>query len=139
MRILLDTCVIIDTLQHREPFCEFTDKVFIAVANKIAEGYLTANSITDIHYLTHKATHSEEQTRMILSKLFSLFDILDTTGNACREALFSNTKDYEDAIMIKTAEDEKIDYIVTRNISDYSESSVAVITPEDFINLISEN
>lgn len=136
MKILLDTCIVIDTLQHREPFCDDSEKVFLAIANRLADGYITANSVTDIHYITHKDTHSEKTTREIMGKIFSLFDILDTTGNDCRDALFSNVSDYEDAVMIKTAEHNKVDYIVTRNIRDYSHSSVKVVTPDEFLKII---
>lgn len=139
MKVLLDTCVIIDTLQHRMPFCEDTDRVFLAVANRLADGFITANSVTDIHYLTHKDTHSEKLTREIMSKLFSLFDILDTAGNDCRDALFSEVSDYEDAVMIKTAEREKMDYIVTRNIRDYKSSAVKILTPSEFIKEIEKS
>ena len=34
MRVLLDTCVIIDALQAREPFAEAAQEIFIAAANK---------------------------------------------------------------------------------------------------------
>ena len=34
MRALIDTCVIIDALQNREPFAEDAQKIFLAVANK---------------------------------------------------------------------------------------------------------
>ena len=138
MKVLLDTCVVIDALQNREPFSEDAQNIFLAVANWKIEGYITAKSVTDIYYLTHRLTHSDAATRDILNKLFSLFGILDTTANDCREAVFSDVTDYEDAVMVMTAECEKMDYIVTRNIRDYSKSKVPVLTPAELINRIVE-
>ena len=138
MRVLLDTFVIIDALQNREPFSEDAQNIFLAVANWEIEGYITAKAITDIYYLTHRLTHSDSATRDILNKLFSLFGVLDTTANDCREAVFSGVTDYEDAVMIMTAECEKMDYIVTRNIRDYSKSKIPVLTPAELINKIAE-
>ena len=138
MKVLLDTCVVIDALQKREPFSEDAQNIFLAVANWKIEGYITAKSVTDIYYLTHRLTHSDAATRDILNKLFSLFGILDTTANECREAVFSDVTDYEDAVMIMTAEREKMDYIVTRNIRDYAKSKVPVLTPAELINRIVE-
>ena len=34
MRMLVDTNVIIDVLQNRQPWCEAGKKVFLAIANK---------------------------------------------------------------------------------------------------------
>ena len=80
MRVLVDTCVIIDALQSRAPFSEVAQKLFIYSANKQFEGYITAKSVTDIYYLTHRLTHNDVEARKILSKLFTLFHLLDTTS-----------------------------------------------------------
>ena len=99
MRALLDTCVIIDALQKREPFCENAQTIFLLSANRLFDGWISAKSVTDIYYLTHRQTHSDAETRNILSRLFVLFDILDTAGLDCRQAISSNVSDYEDAVM----------------------------------------
>lgn len=138
MKVLIDTCVIIDVLQDRKPYSEEAKALFIASANHAIEGYITSKSIADIHYITHRALHSEEETRKVLNKLFSLFDILDTTGNDCREATLSPVSDYEDAVMICTAAREQMDCIVTGNTKDYSKSTVPVMTPKELIDVITE-
>ena len=73
MRVLVDTCVIIDALQSRVPFAEAAQKIFIYSANKQFEGYITAKSVTDIYYLTHRLTHSDAETRKIYCKLYMSF------------------------------------------------------------------
>ena len=55
--------------QSRVPFAEAAQKIFIYSANKQFEGYITAKSVTDIYYLTHRLTHNDAETRKILSKL----------------------------------------------------------------------
>lgn len=39
MRILLDTCIVIDVLQHREPFWEDSYRVMLTIANRHVEGF----------------------------------------------------------------------------------------------------
>lgn len=78
MRALVDTCVIVDALQNREPFCADAQKVFLAVANHWFDGCITAKASADIYYLAHRTTHSDTETRKILSGLFALYDLLDT-------------------------------------------------------------
>ena len=133
MRVLIDTCVIIDALQNREPFAKDAQTIFLMAANEQFSGYLTAKSVTDIYYLTHRTTHSDQASRAILSKLFKLFEPLDTDGIDCRRAIPSPVSYYEDAVMIETAEREEVDCIVTRNLHDYSKSPVKILSPKDFI------
>ncbi len=139
MRILLDTCIIIDVFQHREPFWEDSYHVMLAIANRHGEGFLTAKSFTDLYYLTHRATHNDKETRKILSTLLVPLALLDTAGIDCRKALSLEVGDYEDAVMIETAQREGLDCIVTRNQKDYARSPVPVYTPEEFLRLVSTN
>lgn len=133
MRALIDTCIIIDALQNREPFAEDAKALFLAVANRHCNGFITAKSIADIYYLLHRYTHNDKDTRNILNTLFRLFDISDTTGVDCRKALSSEITDYEDAIMIETAIRSGMDCIVTRNLKDYRNTPIPVYHPADFI------
>ena len=138
MRALIDTCVIIDALQNREPFAEDAQKILLAVANKRFSGCITAKSSTDIYDLIYRLTHSDKETRKILSKLFTLFEVLDSAGIDCRKALSSGLSDYEDAVMVETAVRSDIDCIVTRNKKDYLKSAVFVSSPDEFLNSLCE-
>lgn len=136
MRVLVDTCVIIDASQSRVPFAEAAQKIFIHSANKQFEGYITAKTVIDIYYLTHRFTHSDVETRKILSKLFTLFHLLDTTSLDCQRAISSEISDSEDAIMVETAIRSEMDCIITRNVKDYMKSSVEVYEPTAFLKLL---
>lgn len=133
MRALLDTCVIIDALQRRAPFAEDAEKLFLLAANEQFIGCISAKSSTDIYYLMHKVTHNDTAARAILNKLFTLFEIIDTTGMDCRRAIPSGVGDYEDAVMIESAARAEVDCIITRNEHDYAKSTVPVFTPRAFV------
>lgn len=137
MKALIDTCIIIDALQAREPFCKSAQNLFLAVANNLFIGYITAKSTTDIYYLMHRYTHDDKTSREMLNKLFSLFGVLDTNGLDCQKAIFSPVADYEDAVMIETATHNEMDCIVTRNLKDYEKSPIPIYSPEDFLKRLS--
>lgn len=139
MRALIDTCVVIDALQAREPFAEDARQIFLAVANKRVMGFLTAKSAADIYYITHRHTHNDQDTRKVLSTLFSLFELLDTAGMDCRKAISSELTDYEDAMMSETALRCGMDCIVTRNLRDYEKSPVQTFSPSAFLTRIEES
>ena len=138
MRALIDTCVIVDVLQSRVPFVEDAQKIFLLAANQQFIGCITAKSTTDVYYLTHRLTHDDKSSKTVLSKLFTLFEVVDTAGMDCRRAIPSEVSDYEDAVMIETALRTEADCIVTRNTRDYSRSPVTVYSPEEFIKKLEE-
>ena len=39
MRAVIDTCVIVDALQSREPFCKDAQSIFLLCANRQFEGF----------------------------------------------------------------------------------------------------
>ena len=133
MTAVIDTCVVIDVLQNREPFSKAALDVFLAASNRKFRGVLTAKSIMDIYYIIRRSLHDEQKTRAAVNKLFILFDIADTFSADCRIAMSSPTSDYEDAVMMETARRIGADCIVTRNLSDYGKSSVTVFSPEEFL------
>lgn len=139
MRVLLDTCIIIDALQSRKPFKDSAEQIFLCTAKEKFKGFLTAKSITDIYYLTRRLTHDDKKTRKIISDLFVLFSPLDTFGIDCQKAIFSDMADYEDAVMAETALRTKMDCIVTRNTKDYTNCPVPVYQPGEFLSFVVSN
>ncbi|MCD8232010.1 MAG: PIN domain-containing protein, partial [Clostridiales bacterium] len=98
----------------------------------------TPKSVADIYYIMHRSLHSDMQTRTLLKKLFMSFGILDTTALDCRNALTSPVSDFEDAILAETAYRNGVNYIVTRNIKDFSRSVIPAITPTEFMEKLSK-
>ena len=138
MRTVIDTCIIVDALQNREPFCKDAQSIFLLCANRQLEGFLTAKSITDIYYLTHRQTHCDKVTRDVLTKLCVLFGLLDTTALDIRKTISAEIADFEDAVMVETAVRSGVDCIVTRNIKDYCKAPIPVYAPAEFIELLTK-
>lgn len=136
MRVLFDTCVLVDSLQDRKPFSESANKLLIAVAEKRIDGCITAKAITDIYYLMHRHTHSDAESRKVVSKLFLLYEVLDTEAQDCRRALASSMTDYEDGVMAETAIRSGVDAIVTRNEKDYANAGIRVMTPDKLVGIM---
>ena len=137
MKVLLDTNVVIDVLQKRDPWFKAGKVIFLAVANRKITGCLTAKQIADIHFFSRKQFLGEEnvdaKARKVISALLGLFEILDTKGEDCQNAIGIENGDYEDAILISTAQREKVDFIITRNPQDFRCSSVLVLSPDEFL------
>lgn len=138
MKVLIDTCVIVDVLQKRDPFYQAAMEILLAISNRKCTGVLTAKSITDIYYILRRGIHNEGEVRRLVRILFTLFEVEDTFSTDCEVALDSLIKDYEDAIMVQTASRIGADCIVTRNLKDYKLSSLPVFSPEQFLTKLAE-
>jgi len=133
MKALIDTCVIVDVLQKREPFYKSAMDIILAVSNRRCLGVLTAKSVTDVYYILRRSIHDEEEVQKLLRILFTLFDVEDTFSSDCQLALASPIKDYEDAIMVQTAIRVGAVCIVTRNLKDYRLAAFPVFSLDEFL------
>ncbi|MBP5551351.1 MAG: PIN domain-containing protein [Bacilli bacterium] len=138
MKVLIDTCVIIDALQKRDPFFQDAQNLLLLAADDDFEGYVSAKSAIDVRYIIRKHSHSEIDSRYILNVIYDFLTIIDTTGEDCINALISNNNDYEDAVLVEGAKRSGIDYIVTRNIKDYADLGIPAIEPSKLIDMIIE-
>ncbi len=135
MKIIIDTNVAIDFMSAREPFSDDAEKVFLLCSSEIVNAFVTANSFCDLHYIIHRYFHDEEKTRSAMSFWLDIVSIAQTTEEDCRNALESGIADYENAVIASVAERMGCEFIVTRNVGDFSNSVVPAISPRDFIEV----
>lgn len=133
MNALIDTCVVIDFLQKREPFAEEARQIFVAAATDRFSGFITAKAATDIYYLAHRFTHSDQDSRELLIRVLSVLRMLDTSAEDVYRAIDSDISDFEDAVMVSTGERTGMACVVTRNTRDYRNSGIPIFTPEQFL------
>ena len=123
MRIVVDTNVMMDILQRREPFFADSYQAIHSIIQEDGECMLSASAATDIFYLLRKALQSPQQARERLAGL----DI--------HTALSRPMADFEDAVVDAVAERNEADYILTRNKKDFAGSVIPAVTPTEFLAL----
>jgi len=133
--VLIDTNVIIDIAQSREPFVPIARRLLNLEGPRF---YVTASAVTDIYYIQKKYA-GNEAARAFLSTLFEAFGILDVTAADCRTALMLPMADYEDALQAVCARRAKCSYIITRDEQHYEGAPVPAVTPERFLEEWSAN
>ena len=140
MKALIDTNVIVDVLQQREPWCEDGNRIFLAIANEVITGCLTAKEIADIHFFSRKQFKGQKNVdslaRDVVTKLMSLFEIIDTLAADCQTAVGISNHDFEDAIMISSARRAGADCIITRDSEHYRGAQIPVYNPEEFLKML---
>ena len=58
-KVLIDTNIILDFLQNRQPFIEYAVRLFEKVDSGEVEGFIAATTITNIYYIVRKAARVE--------------------------------------------------------------------------------
>jgi len=135
MTVLLDTNILLDYLQKRPEFSN-AEMILDICADKKIFGYMAAHSIPDMYYIMRK-TYSDEERRSILLNLINVVPVISVDQKRIVSALSNkNFLDFEDCLQTECASSFSADYIATRNINDFSQSSVPPVSPQDFLNLI---
>ena len=133
MRILIDTNVILDIFQKREPFFADSYRALHKAIEADAECLISASAATDIFYMLRKFLQSTEQAKERIEQLSQLVTFADVQGMDIHTALMRSMPDFEDAVVDAVAERNGASYILTRNIKDFAGSAVPAITPTDFL------
>lgn len=135
MRILIDTNVILDILQKREPFFSDSYQALHKAIESETECLISASAATDIFYLLRKSLRSTQQAKERLEQLAQLVTFADVQGMDIHMALLRSMPDFEDAVVDVVAERYGASYILTRNLKDFTGSVVPAILPSDYLNL----
>jgi len=133
MKVILDTNVLLDIVQKREPFFPASYQVFMKSATKEIEAIIGAGSVTDIYYITNRNCKDAKQALAYIIDLLNVVNAVDTKVVDLQNAIKLNLSDFEDAVITATAMRENAEYIITRNINDYKSSPIPAISPVDFL------
>lgn len=132
-KVLLDTDVLLDFFIDRKPFSDHTAQVLNLCEEKKIAGYTTPVIIANTYYLLRR-TAKHETVIDKLNQLLNIIDIVKMDRKVVVKALNSNFKDFEDALQnFSAVENRKIEIILTRNIKDFKNSDLAILTPETYL------
>ena len=133
-KIFLDSDVILDMLLKRPGF-------YLPSANIIALAYeRRINAVTSsvafviVHYFLDK--YDRNNKFQLLTRIRSVISILEVGETVIDLALKSGLNDFEDTVQYYTALKANVDFIITRNIKDYKQSTIPVLTPDQFLTIL---
>ena len=137
MKVLIDTNVALDILLKRQYYSNALT-VFKLAEEKIISGYISASAITDIFFLS-KNDLGKKPAKEALKRILSVFKPAAVTDSHIYQALDLDWSDFEDSIQFVVGESLLADYIITRNVQDFSASPIPAVTPEHFLQSITED
>ena len=128
-RFLFDVNVVLDVLLDREPHVESSAAAWFSVETGMAEGLLSAHTVTTIYYFVRKE-RGATQAKDILSTLLRVFRVAAVNASVIDDALRSSLTDFEDAVTAAAARLADCDYILTRDPKGFRGSLVRPLAPE---------
>lgn len=134
MTVLVDTNVIIDFLVTREPYYEASSQIIAKCASGELKGYIAFHSVPNLWYILRKIPESKRRTWIL-----DICSFMQVTSVPHKEVLkavqMENFKDLEDCLQDRCAINVNAQYIITRNMLDFTNSEVPAILPENFLKI----
>ena len=140
MRLLLDTNIIIDFLQRREPYYEDARMLFMLGRLREHELWFSSAQANDIFY-TLSGGGKKARAAQVVKALRLVREAAHVCGIDEAEfdaALDSTWPDLEDACVYQAALKVKADAIITRNQADFEKSSIRVFDCGELFEWLAE-
>lgn len=133
-RLFLDTNIVVDLLDRREPFCHDAVRLFSMAYNEQVQLVVSPMTFATASFLLRK--HGHEGVRKLLSNLRQLVGVAATDERTVDDSLASQFQDIEDAMQYYTALHANAEAIITRNGKDFTASRLPVMTATEYLIMI---
>jgi predicted nucleic acid-binding protein len=133
--LFIDSDVLLDMLLNRDPFWGYTQLLLLESHNRAIKLSTSALVIANVNYILGKkigALAAKNTIRTLVKRI----NILSFEHDIIELALISGFNDLEDGIQYLIAKRYNCDVIITRNIKDYKQSTIPVLTSEQFLSTL---
>ena len=132
MVLLIDANIILDVLLNRPDYVKDSAMIWKLCETEQMKGYVSTLTFANLVYIMRKQL-DPEKIEDVFHKLNLIFEFTDFSVSDLTHAADLNWKDFEDAVQSVTAERIHADYIITRNVRDFSKSRVMAFTPPELL------
>ena len=133
LSILLDTNILIDFYQRREPHVDYARQLMLASSFGDAELWVSAKSFADVFYVLSKRHPSSEVQAAFLESLGWL-KVCSIDGPDVKLASERTWDDFEDCLVAIAAEKAGADFLITRDAAGFADSRVPALSPQAFFD-----
>lgn len=135
MKVLVDTNILIDQVCRREQFVDYANRLFLLGYKKVIQIYFCPISFVNTVYVGRKYGYTQESLIGSLKAISSFSKFAEHKSSVIIKSLNCGWKDFEDANQYFSAENTKIDCIVTRDKKGFEDTSIPCYQIKDFLNL----
>ena len=132
MVLLIDTNIVLDVLLNRPESVKDSSMIWKLCETEQAKGYISTLTYANMMYVMRKQL-TPDQIEDVYRKLNLIFEFADFSPAVLDRAVSMKWKVFEDAVQSATAEHIHADYIITRNLKDFTKSKVMAFTPSELL------
>ena len=132
MVLLIDANIILDVLLNRPDYVKDSAMIWKLCETEQMKGYVSTLTFANLVYIMRKQL-DPEKIEDVFHKLNLIFEFADFSVSDLTHAADLNWKDFEDAVQSVIAERIHADYIITRNVRDFSKSRVMAFAPPELL------
>jgi dTDP-4-amino-4,6-dideoxygalactose transaminase len=132
LKVFIDTNVLIDVAVRADQFPDSLKLINDMIEWDEASLWISAISLYNLEYELSRSGH-KEKARNFLKFIQQTFSIIPFGRSEFANALDSNALDLEAAVQMSCAESLGANYFITRNSDYFKDSTVPVLTPEQFL------
>ena len=141
IKLVLDTNIVIDFLNEREPF--YDKARLLMTAGRVGEFdlWISASQVTDLIYILSeggKASLIKEVSEQ-LQGLRTFVNVFPVSDREIDKMLSSSWKDPEDRLLFEVALTLKANCLVTRTQSDFESNLVPILNCDELFNWLKSN
>ncbi len=132
--MLIDTDVLLDVVLQRAPHATDSTALLRALERRPRQAFVAWHTLANLNYLLQGVDGDEP--RVFLRDLTRFLTVAPGDGEAFRRAAALRMPDFEDALQVGAALEAGCEVVVTRNVTDYANAPLEVLTPGEAVELV---
>jgi len=136
-RLFLDTNVMLDLLGERIPFYDSVAKIATLADKGQISLVVSAMSYATVSYFLTKF-ENKEKSKDKLRKFKVISEVSDLNEQIIEKGLNSDFTDFEDSLQYYSALSSNCSILITRNGKDFKNSSIPIMTPDEYLKSLSK-
>lgn len=133
MKLFLDTNIVLDLLQYREPWIHDTLVLFQLAKENQVELIVSDLTFVNVVYIAGKNV-DKKALKETLIKLRKFVKVVSIDDACIEQVLNGDFIDFEDAVQYFAAKREQVDYILSRDEKGFNMSDILVMDVTEFLN-----
>ena len=137
MKLFLDTNVLIDFILERPLFYQPAAMIVSLAAERKIDICVSALSVVTANFICiERCKMPLDVYRRKVDFLRNFIEVCSVDSSDINSSYEANWKDFEDGVQYFSAIRSGVDYLVTRNVKDFEENDLRVITVDEACRLL---
>ncbi|MDY4778624.1 MAG: PIN domain-containing protein [Prevotella pectinovora] len=137
MKLFLDTNVLIDFILERPLFYQPAAMIVSLAAERKIDICVSALSVVTANFICiERCKMPLDVYRRKVDFLRNFIEVCSVDSSDINSSYEANWKDFEDGVQYFSAIRSGVDYLVTRNVKDFEENDLKVITVDEACRLL---